>query len=959
MRPLITKRPAPLKGDSTFRIYLKRGDDGRQLSFTVKTDSTGGGASDWTNGEPDKFEYKGKDQDKDKVYYYIDTMWLNILPDVLVHFGQESWKRKNDTIHYGDPQNDYSAFDSLFKHDANHIPRYLYKENDDDWRPLYVKLEEVPEVIPSHYVGEKWVKENRYHLSAALQTVIGTSGSVAMGDEATIVDKDNEATARFEFKFADSLSKVTHTFASKKYVYPNSDKAEEFQNTDSIELFHIKYDNKYLTVLDKTEFADASVSDSTVANMQLGWLEPIKSRESARQMFAIVRSDVDSSITLLPVASRKWTRENGQIKYADTLSFNLGIGRHVKLHEDAEKDTTADLKGTWYISHLSKVGSAQKLVVADSLSTIDHLWFKVESPLKPWRGHEEGKIASIKKVTKGKYYRGDEKFIDNVTANDIRAHWRVVKVDSLYDKESDRKVEQKDKAWKFTPVIDRIYGTPQEHGFSRDTVLAYDDGKGIVIMDKEATEVLDTLEVHYNINTEEVSLFGELGRYARKSRESVAITLGENNLAFGEPVDGNDNIHKAVFKHVNSKDEYTLVRVYPSNTQRLDKENIYGEVPYYMFSHEVNDKEYFLNADRDSVRWVYFPGAADTLIKSERVLDDPTKVEKPDPYAMYKFALPKVNENDVYLQALDTTISGKPRVIKFKGGGDLELASTLPSEVKDGEGIFSALDFYKEPDAPLSILAWKFESATANEWVSIDDSFFDEEDGTAAGVLLAVDFSESSTFIGSTISNGVRYSVLSTRTDPSVMLRLKRVNDSDDVTPTEESQSGLTALADEPTYYHIMQDGLYLTDNGDDRISFVDNATEKSRKFAFTYAGENDGEYLFGIVSVPEDSRGDYRYLSNKALNVVFTDNDDDMLSFRWSKRKYSGIKVINAASAKVYGVSGGVKVANALGAVSVYTVDGRLVTTQAVTSPNRTIAVPAGIYIVRNGAEVAKVVVK
>ncbi|MDR0613385.1 MAG: DUF6383 domain-containing protein [Dysgonamonadaceae bacterium] len=62
---------------------------------------------------------------------------------------------------------------------------------------------------------------------------------------------------------------------------------------------------------------------------------------------------------------------------------------------------------------------------------------------------------------------------------------------------------------------------------------------------------------------------------------------------------------------------------------------------------------------------------------------------------------------------------------------------------------------------------------------------------------------------------------------------------------------------------------------------------------------------------------------------------------------------------AKIYGAAGEVRVVGASGAVSVYSIDGRPVWAGAVVSPNQTIAVSAGIYIVKNGVHVVKVVVK
>jgi hypothetical protein len=147
-----------------------------------------------------------------------------------------------------------------------------------------------------------------------------------------------------------------------------------------------------------------------------------------------------------------------------------------------------------------------------------------------------------------------------------------------------------------------------------------------------------------------------------------------------------------------------------------------------------------------------------------------------------------------------------------------------------------------------------------------------------------------------------------------------------------------------------------LTDRGEAFAAFTAKAAE-NQTFAFLNNLTDDGFAI--VLSSDED-----RHLSSRGLNLAFSDASSDKLSFAWGDPDdygiITGIKVIGVSSqAKVYGVAGGVKAANATGAVSIYSIDGRLVTVQAVTSPNQTIAVPAGIYIVRNGAEVAKVVVK
>ena len=169
--------------------------------------------------------------------------------------------------------------------------------------------------------------------------------------------------------------------------------------------------------------------------------------------------------------------------------------------------------------------------------------------------------------------------------------------------------------------------------------------------------------------------------------------------------------------------------------------------------------------------------------------------------------------------------------------------------------------------------------------------------------------------------------------------------------------SPLKAIAetDVKVGYNIIHGDLYLTDK-ETAATFSEANTSEKQTFAFK---NNEDDDEFAIVLYDEVDR----FLSSTGLNLKFLNNVTEKLSFTWDKPEdhgiVTGIKVIGASSAKVYGVAGGVKIVNASGSVTVYTVDGRLVTTQAITSPDQTVAVPAGIYIVKNGANVAKVVVK
>ncbi|MDR0613382.1 MAG: T9SS type A sorting domain-containing protein [Dysgonamonadaceae bacterium] len=106
------------------------------------------------------------------------------------------------------------------------------------------------------------------------------------------------------------------------------------------------------------------------------------------------------------------------------------------------------------------------------------------------------------------------------------------------------------------------------------------------------------------------------------------------------------------------------------------------------------------------------------------------------------------------------------------------------------------------------------------------------------------------------------------------------------------------------------------------------------------------------------------KYVGYEGIYSALDQYKDNVQAAFWEIRhtgpgQATGLKKVVPSSAKIYGVAGGVRVIGASGAVTVYTVDGRPVSTGAVVSSDQTIAVPAGIYIVKNGVHAVKVVVK
>jgi hypothetical protein len=434
-------------------------------------------------------------------------------------------------------------------------------------------------------------------------------------------------------------------------------------------------------------------------------------------------------------------------------------------------------------------------------------------------------------------------------------------------------------------------------------------------------KLIDTVKVEYNINPADFKLFGNLENVAgitlKSGKSKVSIQSGDKYIAYPEATPA-DNTFAVGFKELNSSEESLSAITVHSDTVVYLTDTLYP-VHYYVFSYKAGGKDYFLKANNDSVRWVRL----DTI---------PAGGE-------FKFSLPFVKDKQqVYLQTLGNEDKDL-HWIAFNGDGSGLTAN------KAGASIYEVSDKLTKGIAALKwTLHDKSGFEAVEEWVYI--ASIDSANGTAKGVLHSVDFAglvvaaESST----------RYGFLSDNAD--VKLTFKQVGERVSDTANPEAKTGVSS---EPTFYHILANNDYLAESGSD---IVFNA---NTKLEFAFAKEKDSDNI-SIVNINEDE--DYRYLTAKGLQqhrLAFTPDKEDALRFRLEidEEILTGIQVIGASSAKVYGVAGGVKVANASGAVAIYAIDGRLVTAQAVTSPNQTIAVPSGIYIVRNGAEVTKVIVK
>jgi hypothetical protein len=123
-----------------------------------------------------------------------------------------------------------------------------------------------------------------------------------------------------------------------------------------------------------------------------------------------------------------------------------------------------------------------------------------------------------------------------------------------------------------------------------------------------------------------------------------------------------------------------------------------------------------------------------------------------------------------------------------------------------------------------------------------------------------------------------------------------------------------------------------------------------------------DGLYTFVIVSnanYKSYKPQNFRYLGEVNNRLIFVDNIEDALVLQYGTKNGGYTDIEAVAATNLYGVVGGIKVVNATGKVDVYSIDGRLISSSNITSAETTIAVPAGIYVVKNGVKAVKVVVK
>ena len=499
------------------------------------------------------------------------------------------------------------------------------------------------------------------------------------------------------------------------------------------------------------------------------------------------------------------------------------------------------------------------------------------------------------KNTSGKYYRGN---------GTTTAYTEQVKHNDIGAQwTATPSVSGEEITWTFRPTFEKKdleeEGLPE---FVRKAVKVFSkDGEDSIYLewDKDQKE---TVLIESGYGPEDFDLYKDFDDAFVDEQATVTIKSGDKYLSY--------NDKNAVFYPYATDDDAPDITIHRGAEDPDIIGSPYLPVRYYHFSYENDSKKYYLKeGEAGKIEW------------------DMTE----EPSDVHKFYLPTgYDESKVYLH------SKQGHLLQVsKDGSRLSFAHT--------ENIYKTINAINDAtELEPATLQWTIDKvATDDDWFEVDADLLLVE-----GVLAVSGASE--TFVGVDAGKGI----LSDRKDKTVVLKLEKDEDQ----PAPQSTVAYSS-SDKRVDYKIRhkESDHYLT-YGPAKSVVFSPVVEGEPKQSFAFITEGNGKFSI-VVADNADV-----FLSSTGLVLKFTENKDDRLTFTWEKAEdhgITGIKVIGASQAKVYGVAGGVKIANASGAVAVYTVDGRLVTTQAVTSPDQTVAVPAGIYIVKNGANVVKVVVK
>jgi hypothetical protein len=445
-------------------------------------------------------------------------------------------------------------------------------------------------------------------------------------------------------------------------------------------------------------------------------------------------------------------------------------------------------------------------------------------------------------------------------------------------------------------------------------------------------------------------------------------------------------------------DDVIYMSVFRSNRRQLSPIDENHVIPYYNFMLTYNDEEYFLNVDpakeageKDSVRF--------TKLTTKEIEDLMDYEKQPNYKPNYKFCFPyAINERDrvdasvdepLYIQTLDVAAGNEnaPYLVIIGAGSDLVTARQVSEAVLPGTKDWSIYTIdYKDIQSDM-VTAWTFlyQVVEDNEWVKLTEPV---AEGEGKGIFVNAEVPGYSQYVTASGSDPVNYA------------RVNGIAKDSELKVVFVGDTIIGEYHKRPIWYYRIIDpatGKYLTDAKDSTKAAYE-FTWETVKNKYAYFGEfvkdgdanaKDGikadknfEQAFGLKYTDASMKDvdlqqfrvvssanyhekyypskEYRYLANVQGRYVFVDDVESAMIFSWGQNddgKFVGIEEVNTFN--IVGLQGAVNVKNAEGVVEIFTIDGRKVSSTAITSADQTIAAPAGVVIVKNGANVMRAIVK
>jgi hypothetical protein len=618
-------------------------------------------------------------------------------------------------------------------------------------------------------------------------------------------------------------------------------------------------------------------------------------------------------------------------------------------------------------------------------------------------------------------FNGDDIARVKNSAEAIYAHWYFDKKDGKYSFNSE--IESlfencPDQSNFITPSLDGpflltckdgkyelIYGEYSPYKRETFTITpACDHEEGFYRLDEYIGDT-DLALVENTWLNRNLSIYNKFGKITYLKHDGTAYAEGKE--------DGNKDIILATITTTDRAAELdtTWIRVYESDIRYLGKNETH-EVPYYVFSQTHDGIEYFLRVQDDgqTVAWV---AQKDKDGKDNFDLDVLLDFQQyPYAYPNYKFALPKLTADkqvnagtvEFYLLTLEPGIdagcpTGDPYLIAPKGTATDIVNAYRASTVVDGYSTVKGIYSFSAGNVDIDFAGWvDFDRDFSEiEWLDVTDAI-EAENHEAVGIFTSGNIDLGTDFVAIAQTDADYYFDGSKEDNDKISFaRLRKLEAAQEFTLeytgttkigytkrdiwyyrvrsnsgqgylTDATGSGATTPKDTASYFYAGHPYHLAYFTTDVQKQEEKNNVKYDKRFVQTFGFKlNDPkeadpkQYLFRIVS-----NADFTVLNPKVRfvgmvdeHLIFVDDEKDATLFQWGKKNngvYEGIEAVTEGA--VYGVKGGIRVAGISGNVDVYSLEGRLIRTATVTG-DATIDAPAGLYIVKTGANVRKVVVK